>query len=83
VDNRQHTYFVTVAASDTLAVGDSMSTIIERLRSRQRVNAGDGLAELLEEAAREIERLRVEVDDVTQRLNVERTYSSSDWPDDV
>jgi hypothetical protein len=60
-----------------------MSTIIERLRSRQRVNAGDGLAELLEEAAREIERLRVEVDDVTQRLNVERPYSSSEWADDA
>lgn len=60
-----------------------MSTIIERLRSRQRVNAAGGLAELLEEAAREIERLRIEVGDLNQRLDVARPYSSSEWADDA
>lgn len=59
-----------------------MSTILERLRLRQHT-ARDGLAELLEEAAREIERLRIENSDLQQRLNVERAYSSSDWPNDA
>jgi len=60
-----------------------MSTITERLRSRQRTSSVDGLAELLEEAAREIERLLTEVDIINQRLNVERPYSSSNWSDDI
>lgn len=59
-----------------------MSTILERLRSRQRT-ARDGIAELLEEAAREIERLRIENSDLQQQMNVERVYSSSDWPNDA
>ena len=59
-----------------------MSTIIERLRSRHRVDTSDGLAELLEEAAREIERLRIKVGELEQQVNVNRPYSSAEWSND-
>ena len=76
------TYDLTTICCGNISIGDIMSTILERLRLRQHT-ARDGLAELLEEAAREIERLRIENSDLQQRLNVERAYSSSDWPNDA
>jgi len=82
LDYRRHTYDLTDVASDNISLGDIMSTIIERLRSRHRVDTSDGLAELLEEAAREIERLRIEVGELEQQVNVNRPYSSAEWSND-
>jgi hypothetical protein len=57
--------------------------LIDRLRQRCRVDSGDGTSELIAEAVAEIERLRLCVADLEQRLDVERSYSSSDWADDA
>jgi hypothetical protein len=82
LDYRRHTYDLTRVVSDNILIGDIMSTIIERLRSRHRVDTSDGLAELLEEAAREIERLRIKVGELEQQVNVNRPYSSAEWSND-
>ena len=60
-----------------------MSTLIERLRSRTVVDDGNGLPELLEEAAREIQRLSVALVETEQKLDSMTPYSSSGWPDDA
>jgi hypothetical protein len=66
-----------------LPSGANMVALIERLRKRSRVDTGNGIAELLEEAAREIERLTVALDEARQRVIFELPYSSSNWADDA
>lgn len=66
-----------------LTAGAEMTGLVERLRRTARVDRGDGVAELVEEASREIERLRLLVIDLEQRVDSGRVYSSSDWPDDA
>ena len=60
-----------------------MTTLIDRLRARTRTDSGDGLCELLEEASREIERLRTQSAELQQQLDAQRPYSSSEWNDDA
>lgn len=60
-----------------------MTTLLQRLRSHTVVDTGDGLPELIEEAAREIERLTNALADSEQRRTAEAPYSSSDWSDDA
>ncbi|MGA1036651.1 MAG: hypothetical protein ACO3VQ_02450 [Ilumatobacteraceae bacterium] len=60
-----------------------MSTLIERLRKQRTCDTKDGVPELLEEAAREIERLTVALAELDQRRNAEAPYSSSNWSDDA
>lgn len=60
-----------------------MSTLTERLRSRSRVDTGDGLCELLTEAISEIERLQIQCAEIAQQLDASRQYSSANWSDDA
>lgn len=60
-----------------------MSTLLERLRQHTRVDTHDGVPELIEEAAREIERLRVKNAELRQQLDAQRPYSSASWSDDA
>lgn len=76
-------YMLRGGEPDTLPQDGTMTTIVERLRARTRFDTGDGTAELLEEAAREIERLIVDLDEARQRLACGSAYSSNDWPDDA
>lgn len=59
-----------------------MTTLLQRLRNHTVVDTGDGLPELLEEAAREIERLSNALSDSEERRRAEALYSSSDWSND-
>lgn len=60
-----------------------MSSLIERLRTHRTYDSKDGMPELLEEAAREIERLTIALAEADQRRNAEAPYSSSNWSDDA
>jgi hypothetical protein len=59
-----------------------MTTIIERLRNR-RATVDYSTATLLEEAAREIERLADERETYRQAAEYLRGDSSANWPDDA
>jgi hypothetical protein len=59
-----------------------MATIIERLRNRQ-PTVDYSTATLLEEAAREIERLRDDCETFRQAAEYLGGNSSANWPDDA
>jgi hypothetical protein len=59
-----------------------MTTIIERLRNR-RTTVDYSTATLLEEAAREIERLADERETYRQAAEYLKGDSSANWPDDA
>lgn len=59
-----------------------MTTLIHRLRSR-RPYCSDGLPELLEEAAQEIERLQDLCETYLQAAEYLAGPSSADWRDDT